>query len=375
VQVGHQHLGHGQAVVGCLAGDLLQPIDTAQPHLGPVAAELVDRAGEPLAGLALAGQLLGGGGLLAVGGELLEGQNGAGQHGQPGDGLQRRGAQVVLELQTRIAQRQPVTGLKRFQRLGGQGWGEPAREHQNPGGQQPDGGRQPNGQQGVAQSDGSGQPAEPGSDEDPKLDAAGWLGPAAPGGRTGHHGEGHRASQGPNPHGLQEPPGERLGRPTQGVLPPGDAGGPQQRDHPQHGELAAMWAVGREHQPAEHIQPHPEPAGGGEHHEGDPDQDRPDPEGVGDAAGHPRDQLVVGAADEPASRSRTAGGRRCGLGLSLWCRALIHRVADQQIAGDQRSVLDLAAGGNHCPHSTLAWHVRLVGGLDGPQQLGLDGTA
>jgi hypothetical protein len=59
---------------GRLLGDLFQPVDAAELHLAAVAAELVDRAGKPLAGLALPGQLLG------------------------GDGLQGGGAQVALEL-------------------------------------------------------------------------------------------------------------------------------------------------------------------------------------------------------------------------------------------------------------------------------------
>jgi hypothetical protein len=61
-----------------LLGDLFQPVDAAEPGVRPVAAELVDRAGESLAGLALPRQFLGGGCLPAVLGELLEGQDRAG---------------------------------------------------------------------------------------------------------------------------------------------------------------------------------------------------------------------------------------------------------------------------------------------------------
>jgi hypothetical protein len=96
VQVGDEHLRHGQAVGGCLLGDLFQSVDPAELDLAAVAAELVDGAGEPLAGLALQSQFAGGGGLLAVLSELLEAEHRAGKNGQPGDGLQSGGAQIIL---------------------------------------------------------------------------------------------------------------------------------------------------------------------------------------------------------------------------------------------------------------------------------------
>jgi hypothetical protein len=55
-QVSDQYLGHGQAVVRCLLGNLFQPVDAPDAGLDPLfVAELVDGPGEPFAGLALQG--------------------------------------------------------------------------------------------------------------------------------------------------------------------------------------------------------------------------------------------------------------------------------------------------------------------------------
>jgi len=242
VQEGDQHLGHRQAVVGRLPSDLLQPVDAAEPDFEPVAAELVDRAGEPLTGLALQGQRPGGVGLLAVVAELLEGQDGAGKDGQPGDGLQRRGTQIVLEFEAGIGQLQTVTILKGTQRLGRQGRGEPARKYQHPRRQQPDDGYQPQDQQNLKWPAGSGQPVEPGKHDESKQNAAGRLGPPAAHERAGQHCNGTGSRQGQRPPSPGEPPTESGDNAVEDALPCKE-GSPQQRCRPQHTQPDVTYAA------------------------------------------------------------------------------------------------------------------------------------
>ena len=127
-------------------------------------------AGEPLADLALHRQLPGRGGLPAILGELLETKERAGQDGHPDHGLQGGGSQIVLELEARVGQLQPARSLVALQRLGGQGRGEPAREHQDPRGQQPeDGGKRQGPAGGLKRPEGSGQAAQHDKDDRPRA--------------------------------------------------------------------------------------------------------------------------------------------------------------------------------------------------------------
>jgi hypothetical protein len=66
VQVSNEYLPDGESVGRCLLGNLFQPIDPAELDLSAVATQLSDGAGEPLAGLALPGQLSIGRCLLAI---------------------------------------------------------------------------------------------------------------------------------------------------------------------------------------------------------------------------------------------------------------------------------------------------------------------
>jgi hypothetical protein len=152
VEVGDEHLGHGQPVVRGLLGDLLQPVDATELDLDPVAAQLIDRAGEPLAGLAVQGQLAGGGCLLPILGELLEAERRAGEDGDPGDRLQGGRAQVVAELDLGVDGLEPVAVAQAVQQLGGRR-DEPARDDQYPAGQQRDESGQQQEQQGTEWSE------------------------------------------------------------------------------------------------------------------------------------------------------------------------------------------------------------------------------
>jgi hypothetical protein len=99
VQVGDQHLGHREAVIGCLLGNLFQPVDATELALRrSLPSWSIARVNRSLA-WPLQSQLSGGCDLPAVLGELLERQHCAGEDRQPGDGLQGAGAQVVLELE------------------------------------------------------------------------------------------------------------------------------------------------------------------------------------------------------------------------------------------------------------------------------------
>jgi hypothetical protein len=179
-------LRDGQAVVGGLLGDLLQPIDTAELDLGSVAAELVDCAREPFARLALPGQVLGDNGLLTVLGKLLETQGGTGQDGQPADGLQCRGPQVVLEFEAAVGQLHPVTFGESVQHLGGERRREPLREDHDAGDQQPDDGHKTQDQQGLKQpACGCNEAIDRGEEDESEVDAAASLGPAVTGGSAG----------------------------------------------------------------------------------------------------------------------------------------------------------------------------------------------
>jgi hypothetical protein len=121
-----------------LSGDLLQAVDAAEPDLAARAAELIDCAGEPLAGLTLTGQLLRRRSLLAIVGELLECEDRAGQDSKAGDGLQGGGSQLVLELEATVGEFEAllVGQVRPARQL--VGVGQPSGNDQHPGGKQPD---------------------------------------------------------------------------------------------------------------------------------------------------------------------------------------------------------------------------------------------
>ncbi len=97
-----QHLADGGAVGGGVAGDSLQGVDAAEPHVELGVAELVDRAGEPLGDLALLGDLellAAVGKLLTAVGHLPVGEVRAHQQHHPAEPLQQGRADLVLHLQ------------------------------------------------------------------------------------------------------------------------------------------------------------------------------------------------------------------------------------------------------------------------------------
>jgi hypothetical protein len=97
-----------------------------------LAAQLVEGAGEALAGLLLAGHLELLAELAAVGLQLLPGDDHGGDHGHPGDRLEQPDADVVLELEPVVLQPAPGRRVldpgQRGRRAGGH---EPARDHED----------------------------------------------------------------------------------------------------------------------------------------------------------------------------------------------------------------------------------------------------